>query len=332
MRKKMTKTDIAIRVLAVVSAVMVIISIITMTIYAYPQEVPDYATGSSSYKTLTPATCQKIYEAIAYQTMVNAPVLGYEYMGIPGYYPAFVTAAGDTTNVYTKIKVYFFKFTKSASNEGPRVSNIPEDIGEAGATLTFSQGVELYQAEYRAGSPYEPAISNYGQLAKLAIYASYTLNTNEQIICMYRGVSNGVNEYYNPISGSELEINVEYWEDAYNAILGLGGAGAEEIESAYDQGYAEGNQNGYSSGYTDGYDIGREAGYNEGWNIGYEDGYRNGSPLTLDVPSIITAIPEGAKTIINNALDFEIFGINVAGTLLAVLVVTIVAFIVKKVK
>lgn len=49
----------------------------------------------------------------------------------------------------------------------------------------------------------------------------------------------------------------------------------------------------------------------------------------LDIPSIITAIPNGAKQMINNAFGFEIFGINVAGLLSVVLIVTIVAFVVK---
>lgn len=50
----------------------------------------------------------------------------------------------------------------------------------------------------------------------------------------------------------------------------------------------------------------------------------------LDIPSIITAIPNGAKQIINNAFGFEIFGINIAGLLSVVLIVAIVAYAVKK--
>lgn len=49
----------------------------------------------------------------------------------------------------------------------------------------------------------------------------------------------------------------------------------------------------------------------------------------LDIPEIITAIPNAAKQIINNAFGFEIFGINIAGLLSVLLIVTIVAFVVK---
>lgn len=50
---------------------------------------------------------------------------------------------------------------------------------------------------------------------------------------------------------------------------------------------------------------------------------------TLDIPAIITAIPNGAKQIINNAFGFQIFGINVAGLLSVLLIVTIISFVVK---
>lgn len=50
----------------------------------------------------------------------------------------------------------------------------------------------------------------------------------------------------------------------------------------------------------------------------------------LDIPSIITAIPNGARQIINNVFGFELFGINVAGLLSVLLIVAIVGFVIKK--
>lgn len=50
----------------------------------------------------------------------------------------------------------------------------------------------------------------------------------------------------------------------------------------------------------------------------------------LDIPSIITAIPNGAKQIINNTFGFEIFGINVAGLLSVIIIVALVAWGAKK--
>lgn len=50
----------------------------------------------------------------------------------------------------------------------------------------------------------------------------------------------------------------------------------------------------------------------------------------LDIPSIITAIPNGAKQIINNTFGFELFGINIAGLLSVFIIIAIVAYAVKK--
>lgn len=49
----------------------------------------------------------------------------------------------------------------------------------------------------------------------------------------------------------------------------------------------------------------------------------------LNIGEIITAIPNGAKQIINNAFGFEIFGINVAGLLSVLLIVVIVSYAIK---
>lgn len=106
----------------------------------------------------------------------------------------------------------------------------------------------------------------------------------------------------------------------------------------YGQGYTAGEQIGYGNGYNAGYQEGANSGYDLGYQEGFDDGVASVPPSqggdiniteTLDIGSIITAIPTGIKTIINDALDFEIFGINVAGTLTAILVVAIVGFVVK---
>lgn len=116
---------------------------------------------------------------------------------------------------------------------------------------------------------------------------------------------------------------------------------------AYQNGYTDGYETGYSEGYTDGYETGYSDGfaegsvtppeelesiYDDGYYDGYESGYvggqRDGSAL-LDIGGIISAIPTAAKGIINNVFGFELFGINVAGLLSALLVVGIIAFVVK---
>ena len=118
--------------------------------------------------------------------------------------------------------------------------------------------------------------------------------------------------------------------------------GQANSEQRYQQGVVDGHQAGYSEGYAVGKTEGYEIGYREGvdytypiaYQEGYNDGVAHGGGITvvtekLDIASIITSIPQAAKNIINRALDFEIFDINVAGTLMAVLVVAIVGFVVK---
>lgn len=134
------------------------------------------------------------------------------------------------------------------------------------------------------------------------------------------------------------------YADGYETGLAEGNANAEQ---RYQQGVIAGQQAGYSQGYTEGQTYGYETGYREGqeytypiaYQEGYDDGYEEGVASgeggdtiiteNLDIGSIISAIPQGAKNIINGALGFEIFGINVAGTLTAILVVAIIAFVIK---
>lgn len=123
---------------------------------------------------------------------------------------------------------------------------------------------------------------------------------------------------------------------------------ADEYQNGFEAGKTEGVAQGYETGYDEGYETGYadaeeyfepllqtryNEGYVQGYDKGYEDGSANGGPVTiveeLDIGSIISALPEGAKAIIDGALGFEIFGINVAGTLTSILVVAIVGFVVK---
>lgn len=88
----------------------------------------------------------------------------------------------------------------------------------------------------------------------------------------------------------------------------IANSSSEEMDEWYDQ------------GYTDGYDVGVIE--------GYEEGVRNGS-ATLEIPAIFDSMFAGARSIMS-AFDIEIFGINIIGTLVAVLVITIIAFVVRK--
>ncbi len=123
------------------------------------------------------------------------------------------------------------------------------------------------------------------------------------------------------------------------------------FREGYETGYSAGNEAGYNNGYKSGYDyasqkigpeqysIGHAEGYSqghsEGFSEGYETGYRygainnpQGTPVTLNIPSIITAITSSVGSFLTSAFDIEIFGINVAGLLSVLILVAFVLIIV----
>lgn len=122
-------------------------------------------------------------------------------------------------------------------------------------------------------------------------------------------------------------------------------------QEGYSKGYESGNEAGYNNGYKSGYDFasqkigpeqysighaeGYSQGHSEGFSEGYETGYRygainnpQGTPVTLDIPSIISAITSSVGSFLTSAFDIEIFGINIAGLLSVLILVSFVLIIV----
>lgn len=123
------------------------------------------------------------------------------------------------------------------------------------------------------------------------------------------------------------------------------------FREGYETGYNAGNEAGYNNGYKSGYDFasqkigpeqysighaeGYSQGYSEGFSEGYETGYRygainnpQGTPVTLNIPSIISAITSSVGSFLTSAFDIELFGINVAGLLSVLILVAFVLIIV----
>ena len=123
------------------------------------------------------------------------------------------------------------------------------------------------------------------------------------------------------------------------------------FQDGYSKGYESGNEAGYNNGYKTGYDFasqkigpeqysighaeGYSQGHSEGFSEGYETGYRygainnpQGTPVTLNIPSIITSITSSVGSFLTSAFDIEIFGINVAGLLSVLILVAFVLIIV----
>lgn len=183
------------------------------------------------------------------------------------------------------------------------------------SVINTSAGWHSY---YLAVYDYDQNISDAREEGRSAGYASG----------LEEGDAQGYERGYN--DGSADGYNTGYAEG-----LQTGQANAEE---RYQQGVVAGQQAGYAEGQTIGYETGYRDGVDDTYPIAYQEGYDDGvahgggtTVITeeLDIGSIISSIPQAAKSVINGALGFEIFGINVAGTLTAILVVAIVGFVVK---
>ena len=145
-------------------------------------------------------------------------------------------------------------------------------------------------------------------------------------------------EVYSEMRSLALEAAM----DGYGLGYDDGYSGGEEYgyHSGYETGYQEGNESGYQTGkddgynigfdtgYDDGYEVGNDAGYREGYGIGKDEGYREGMEYDTDMGSMFFSIMEAPIVLIDGMLDFNFFGINVAGLVKTLLTLSITAAIV----
>lgn len=92
-------------------------------------------------------------------------------------------------------------------------------------------------------------------------------------------------------------------------------------ESGYNSGYTNGERNGYNIGFGDG--------KREGYDIGYNEGYL-ASQGGEGFSGLFDGIAKVPITTLTSLLGFEIFGVNVLGTLLGILTIVVVAFLIKR--
>lgn len=243
--------------------------------------------------------------------------------------PLFITAEDPVGDEMYTYRVYI-------AQNSVKVEAIPEDWGVQGAEFALS-ATYVYVCEYAFGNS-----GGMGQrIYKYLGGEPLTLAAREQIVYLYRGTGVGTNELFNYGYFSVIPA-VDNWLNAMQAYEG--NLTPEQVTEAEEYGYTTGYNEGYTQGQADGYldsdnywasrvDEIRNGAYAEGYAEGYDRAVANageGDSYTLDIPAIFSAIPSSAKAIINNAFGFELFGINVAGLLSVLLIVSIVAFIVGK--
>lgn len=93
--------------------------------------------------------------------------------------------------------------------------------------------------------------------------------------------------------------------------------------------YYSGYENGTQGGYSNGYHVGYQEGLQIGEDIGYSQGLEDGSEGMMDFRNLIFSIFDAPFYILATAFDFEVFGINIAATLLGIISVVALVIVLK---
>lgn len=99
-------------------------------------------------------------------------------------------------------------------------------------------------------------------------------------------------------------------------------------QGGYDAGYAQGEADGFISGYEEGRAQSYNEGYEDGKTAGILEGERN-STAWMNFKNLIFMIFDAPFYVLSTALDFEVFGINIAGTLIGLISLTLIVWILK---
>lgn len=183
--------------------------------------------------------------------------------------------------------------------------------------------------------------SSADSLPSISVYSDFT--TGEGLRVYYRQNSSKKTSYYvtdgysyslNILSWGRVADVVGYQEASYtfinpSALLSLDvSAGNDEV---YNQGYQHGYEIGFGDGEEYGYEgglvLGREEGYTEGEADGYRTGYDDGMHQTSLIDGI-KSLFRAPMEFVENALNFEIFGIDLGEAVKALVSMMLLALVV----
>lgn len=165
------------------------------------------------------------------------------------------------------------------------------------------------------------------------------------------------------LNGASGGASDEELQNAYNN--GLDDGYESGLEDGYDVGFNAGSDKGYQSGLTDGYNNGLDDGYDNGYDVGFSDGtaesqvqldylqnevhkletqnsqleqekieeynkgYNDSAEDNQSFKDMVFSIIEAPFKVIKEALNFEIFGINISGLVLFLITGALIIFILK---
>lgn len=245
--------------------------------------------------------------------------------------PFLLTATDNGADMWT-YRVYL-------APPGASISSLGAEWQSPGADLTVTGSTYVYECVYNFASGGGMGQQVYKYFGSNAL----ALRDNEWAVWAWRATFSGMSSlfqygYYNAIPA------VRDWLNAVNAFDGYltPEIVENEIEQAKAEGFREGEKVGIASGVASSDEywraeaarleaIAREEGDREGYERAVRElGEGDNASYVLDIPAIFSAIPASAKSIINSAFGFEVFGINVAGLLSVILIISVVGFIVAK--
>lgn len=313
------------RIFAVL-AVAVVLSLAAVSAFAAPTSNPSGSTEIGG--ALTREATIDLYHAINAQ---SAFLRSSTYTST-AVQPFLLTATDNGADMWT-YRVYL-------APSGASISALGSEWQSPGAALTITGTTYLYECIYSFGSGGGMGYQSYRFIGSNGL----ELRENEWAVWAWNAVPmNGMSAlfqygFYNYVPA------VEDWLNAVNAFDGYltPEIVENEIEQAKAEGFREGEKVGIASGVASADEYWRAEAARlesiakaEGDREGYERALRelgagDNASYILDIPAIFSAVPVSAKAIINSAFGFEIFGINVAGLLSVILIISVVGFIVTK--
>ena len=106
----------------------------------------------------------------------------------------------------------------------------------------------------------------------------------------------------------------------------------EAYQDGFLDGYDSGLYTGHATGKTEGYEQGKKEGYDLGYAEGKDYGYFAGEQSTVkdDFGKLALSVVSAPFTAISNMLNFEIFGINLAGLVFFMFTAILIVFVLRR--
>ena len=216
-----------------------------------------------------------------------------------------------------KREYYFEAFSTDSGDDGPYYRGSSDLMYRARVSGPITQWITLQDGDFYCFI--------FGQTAG-SVWNEHQNGNFETLYYSWFNGETGIDEDTNGMTVQRFGmISPLFYEEGYNAFY----------QPIYDEGYFDGFGDGELVGQEYGYTNGHEVGYREGRAVGYSQGLKDGfdaadtSQAWANMKNLIFAIFDAPFYVISYSLNFDLFGINIAGTLIALISLAIVVFILK---